>query len=129
MDKEPVTLSIRVPKPLREFLDQAAEIEHVSLSDLVRWALLDFALVSTTPALAARRDYLAALYRVYSTDDEETEDWQDANRDLTQRLEELVSFGREAMHRPEPLDGHELGDPIREAIRSVIREMRDAGEL
>ena len=129
-DTETVSLTVRIPAPLRRYLDAAAKTEHIGVSDIVRWALLDYAIMNTTPHLVARREYLAALYQGQrSTEDDGIDALWDDQPELTEQVQKLVEFAREALRRPPALEGNLPEAGLRALIRDVVRDMRERGEL
>lgn len=131
-DADTVVLTVRIPAPIRRYLEAAAKSQHVTISDLTRSALLDFALVNTTTNLPARRGYLEALYRVQTTTEEMTDDFYDDRVEYTRELEDLVEFAREALRKPPTLSSESVPqnrEDLREVIRAVVLQMRADGEL
>ena len=146
-------VTLRVPQCLRDYFTEQAEAEETSMSALLRWAAIDWAIMHSTPNRAARERWLIALWEGHVIGDdlpaETPAHWREKHASLTEQLSKLVRMDyTEWMRRrvsslqqwlfalslyaggdPEVMEEDSRTDALTDTVRRVIAEMKKSGEL
>jgi len=118
---------VRVPASIREFLDHVISEQGGSLSELVRFALIDWVLAESTPNLAARRKWLEALAEIHSTSQEGLDadaDWSDTDPFKTRQLAEYVRQSDADWARRDRRALQERQTRLAQAVDEEARDLR-----
>ena len=134
-------IAVRIPATLRAFLDERSRGTETALSELVRVALLDWAMAVTTPDRRAYHAHLSALWAIHCTDQVEpyAGAWSDPHPNETEQLQNLVRLTPAkwaARHTAEAraevaqlqaemrlAEARELTPELRETFKAMIREV------